>query len=91
MRLRRDIQPVTALKRGAARLLRAVRLTRRPVVITHRGEPRGVLIDFETYEETREAILLLKLLAHGETDVRTGRVVSQGEAFRAARARLSTR
>jgi prevent-host-death family protein len=91
MRLREGIQPVTALKTGAARLLRAVRETRRPVVITQSGEPKGVLLDYETYEELREAALLLKLIAQGETDVRARRTVSQDAAFRMARARLSSR
>jgi len=91
MRLREEIKPVTALKTGAARLLRAVGETRRPVVITQRGEPKGVLVDFESYEELREAVLLLKLIAQGEADVRARRTVSQDEVFRMARARLSSR
>jgi prevent-host-death family protein len=91
MRVRRDIEPVTSLKTGAARLLRTVNETRRPVVITQSGEPKGVLLDFESYEELREAILLLKLIAQGEADVRAGRTVSQDEVFAAARARLSSR
>jgi prevent-host-death family protein len=82
---------VTVLKTGAARLLRAVRETRRPVVITQSGEPKGVLVDFESYEELREAVLLLKLIAQGEADVRARRTVSQDEVFRMARARLSSR
>jgi prevent-host-death family protein len=48
MRLRRDIQPVAALKTGAAKLLRSVNETRRPVVITQSGEPKGVLLDSDT-------------------------------------------
>jgi prevent-host-death family protein len=91
MRLREEIKPVTALKAGAAGLLRAVRETRRPVVITQSGEPSGVLMDFETYEGMREALLLLKLIAQGETDVRARRTVSQDGAFRAARALLTPR
>jgi prevent-host-death family protein len=47
MRLREEIKPITALKTGAARLLRAVGKTRRPVVIAQSGEPKGVLVDFE--------------------------------------------
>ncbi|MEX1243198.1 MAG: type II toxin-antitoxin system Phd/YefM family antitoxin [Thermoanaerobaculia bacterium] len=91
MRLREEIKPVTALKTGAASLLRAVRETRRPVIITQSGQPKGVLLDFETYEEMREAALLLKLIAQGEMDVRARRTVSQDEAFRTARARLTSR
>ncbi len=91
MRLREDIRPVTALKTGAARLLRAVGETRRPVVITQSGVPRGVLLDYETYEELREATLLLKLIAQGEADIRSGRTIPQNQIFASARERLGPR
>jgi prevent-host-death family protein len=89
--MRSDSASVTSLKTGAARLLRAVNQNRRPVVITQSGQPRGVLLDFESYEELREATLLLKLLAQGESDDRAGRTTPQNEVFSAARARLSSR
>ena len=85
---RPTIRPVTALKTGAAGLLRTVRESRRPVVITQHGEPTGVLMDFESYEEMREAALLLKLVAQGEADVRKRRTASQPDVFRRARSRL---
>lgn len=91
MRLRAEIKPVTALKTGAARLLREVNETRRPVIITQSGEPKGVLVDFATYEKLREATILLKLIAQGEMDVRARRTMSQDEVFRKVRHRLPRR
>jgi prevent-host-death family protein len=91
MRLKEDIQPVTTLKASPAKLLRRVSETRRPIVITQSGQPKGVLIDFETYEQLKEATLLLKVIAQGEADIRAGRTLSQDEVFAAARARLSAR
>jgi prevent-host-death family protein len=91
MRLRRDIQPVTALKTAASKLLRSVNETRRPVVITQSGVPKGVLLDFDTYEELREATLLLKLIAQGERDVRARKTRLQDEVFASARARIRPR
>ena len=91
MRLHPDIRSVTTLKTGAAKLLRMVGETRRPVVITQSGVPKGVLVDYETYEEMREATLLLKLIARGEADIRAGRTIPQSEVFAAARARLGAR
>ena len=82
------IKPVTYMKTRAARLLRTVGSTRRPVVITQNGEPRGVLLDYRTYEEMRQATLLLKLLAQGEADARAGRTRGQKEVFAEARRRL---
>lgn len=89
MRIEHDIKPVTYMKTKAAALLRSVEQSRRPVIITQSGEPRGVLMDFESYQELRQATLLLRLLAQGEADIRRGRVVPQDQAFRALRARLA--
>jgi len=91
MRLRQSIKSVTDLKTRAARLLRSVEETRRPIVITQNGEPKGVLLDFTTYEELREATLLLKAIAQGEADVRAGRVTPQEELFAEAHSRISRR
>ena len=48
MRIAHDIKPVTYMKTRAAQLLETVARTRRPVVITQSGEPRGVLVDVDT-------------------------------------------
>lgn len=88
MRTAEDIRSVTDMKSHAARLLRMVGETRRPIVITQSGEPKGVLMDFDSFQELREATLLLKLVAQGEADVREGRVVPQAEVFSRLRRRL---
>lgn len=88
MKTAEDIRPVTELKTHAARLLRMVGETRRPVVITQSGEPKGVLMDFDSFQEMRQATLLLKLIAQGEANVRTGRLVPQAEVFERLRRRL---
>jgi prevent-host-death family protein len=88
MKAAEDIRSVTDLKTHAARLLRMVGETRRSVVITQSGEPKGVLMDFESFQEMRQATLLLKLIAQGEAHVRAGRVVPQAEVFSRLRRRL---
>lgn len=88
MRAAEDLRSVTDMKSHASRLLRMVGETRRPIVITQSGEPKGVLMDFDSFQELREATLLLKLVAQGEADVRAGRVVPQAEVFSRLRRRL---
>ena len=88
MRTDLDVKPVTYMKTRAAELLRTVGETRRPVVITQSGEPRGVLMDVASYEELRRATLMLRLLAEGEADVRAKRTAPQAEVFASLRARL---
>ena len=88
MRIEHDVKPVTYMKTKAAELLRSVGESRRPVVITQSGEPKGVLMDFASYQELRQATLLLRLVAQGEADVREGRTVPQEKVFKSLRARL---
>lgn len=89
MKLAEDIKPVTYMKSRAAELLKTVGETRRPVVITQNGEPKGVLLDVTSYQELRDAVLLLKLAAQGEADVQAGRTVPQSEVFQSLRDRLT--
>ena len=89
MRIEHDVRPVTYMKTRAAELLRSVSENRRPVVITQSGEAKGVLMDFTSYQELRQATLLLRLLAQGEADVRRGRTIPQERVFAELRARLA--
>ena len=91
MKLTEDIKPVTYMKTRAAELLRTLGETRRPVVITQNGEPKGVLLDVASYQELRDGVLLLKLAAQGEADVRAGRTVGQSQVFGDLRGRLTRR
>ena len=84
MRIEHDIKPVTYMKTKAAELLRSVDESRRPVVITQSGEPKGVLMDFASYQELREATLLRRLVAQGEADVRDGRTRAPGAGLQGA-------
>ncbi len=81
MKISSDIKPVTYLKSRAADMLRQVNETHRPIIITQNGEPRAVLQDPQSYEDMRNAIGLLKLLALGEEDIRKGKSRPQSEVF----------
>jgi prevent-host-death family protein len=87
MKFTEDIRPVTYLKKRASELIRHVDESRRPVVITQNGEAKAVVLDVKTYESMRDAMLLLKLTAQGEADIRAGRTLPQSEAL----SRLQTR
>ena len=90
MQLAEDIKSVTQLKSRAAELLRTLDENRRPVVITQNGEAKGVLLDVESYRELKDSVLMLKLLAQGEADLRAGRTVPQDEVFQSLEDRLGS-
>lgn len=88
MKLSTDIKPITHLKNHTAQVIRELVENRRPVAITQNGEARAVLLDVKTYDEWREALAMLKLVAAGEADIEAERTVDQDEAFARAQAAL---
>jgi prevent-host-death family protein len=87
MKLKEDIKPITYLKNNAAQLVRDVADKGRTVTITQNGEAKAVLMDVGTYDRWQQALSLMKIIAHSEAEVASGKVLSQEKAFaRAARA-----
>jgi prevent-host-death family protein len=84
------VKPITYLKNHTADLVRDVAEEGRSVMITQNGEAKVVVMDVETYGRWRDALALLKLVAHGEADVAAGRTVTQKDALRRAAAALES-
>lgn len=78
----KSIEPVSILKAKTAELIRKVRESGQPVIITHNGKPTVVLQDVESFERQRKALLMLKLLAQGDQELRGGKSLSHAEAIR---------
>jgi len=73
--LTNDVEPVTTLKRSAAELIARATDRYSPIVITQNGRPTAVLQDLHSYERQQRALHLLKLLAQGDQDQRSGRTL----------------
>ena len=69
-----QIKPISYLKANAAEVLTHLAEQREPLVITQNGEAKAVLQDVASFEETQEALALLKILALGNQDVAAGKV-----------------
>jgi prevent-host-death family protein len=72
---------VTYLKSRAANLLKQINETHRPVIITQKGKPIGVLQDPKSFEDMRKAIGILKLISQGEEDIKKGKAKTQEQVF----------
>ena len=81
MGLKETVKPISYLKAHSAELVDRVRRTRKPVIVTQNGEPRAVLQDIESFEAMKKALMLLKLAAQGEAEIRAGRGILQKEVF----------
>lgn len=61
------------------------------VGIGRRGQRTGALMDFASDRDLRRAILLLRLLAQGEADIRARRTTSHAQVLQVLHRRLAAR
>jgi prevent-host-death family protein len=79
-----DIVPISDLRQDAAALLKRVRSSRGPVVITQRGRATAVLQSVEAYEESEEERRILKALARGDREIQAGKGAGLDSVLREA-------
>jgi prevent-host-death family protein len=67
-----NIIPVSDLRQDAARVLKQVRDSKEPIVITQRGRAAAVMLSVDEYERSERDRELLRLLAKGEKEIEAG-------------------
>jgi len=85
MKLSSQIKPISYLKAHAAEIVRKLGEQREPLIITQNGEVRVVIQDIESYEQTKETMALLKILALGMRQVEEGNVAPAEDVIRRLR------
>lgn len=81
-------QSVSYVKAHLAEVIHEVNASRSPLVVTQNGTSTVVIQDHESYQRTRDALMMLKLVAMGEADVTKGRTFSHAEVFGPLKKRL---
>jgi len=67
---------VVELRQNPAGVVRRVRDSKRPLVITQQGRATAILLSVETYERGERERKILRELARGEREIAAGRGVS---------------
>ena len=67
-----NIIPVSDLRQSAAKLLKQLKKTNEPLIITQRGRAAAVMIGVDAYEKSENEKELLRLLAMGEREIEIG-------------------
>lgn len=67
-----NIIPVSDLRQDAAKVLKRVKDSREPIVITQRGRAAAVMLSVEAFEQSERDRELLRLLAKGEREIEAG-------------------
>ena len=84
-------QPVSHVKAHFAEVINSVRSGGEPVLVTQNGASAVVIQDHESYERTKQALLLLKLIALGERSLAKGKGIPHKKLFADVRRRAKLR
>jgi prevent-host-death family protein len=82
-----NIVPISDLRQDAAKVLKQVRDSREPLVITQRGRAAAVMLSVESFERSERDKEILRLLARGEREITAGKgydleaVLSEADAL----------
>lgn len=82
-----NIVPISDLRQDAAKVLKQVRGSREPLIITQRGRAAAVLLSVESFERSERDKEILRLLARGEREIAAGKgydleaVLSEADAL----------
>lgn len=87
MKLSSQIKPISFLKSHVSEIIRDLGNKGPSMVITQNGEAKAVLQDIHSYEQTQEALAMLKILALGQTQIAEGKVKLLDEAIRVIKAK----
>ena len=80
--LSEDILPLGDFKTHASRVLRQLKDSQRPVVITQNGRAAAVLITPEEFDQMRERDRFLSAVREGLADADAGRLIEDDEVGR---------
>lgn len=67
-----NIIPISDLRQDTAKVLKLLRNSRDPLIITQRGRAAAVLLSLESFERSEHDKELLRLLALGEREIESG-------------------
>jgi len=67
-----NIIPVSDLRQNSAKILKLLKDSKEPFIITQRGRAAAVMQSVETFEQSEHDKELLRLLAKGEREIETG-------------------
>ena len=88
MKYSEAIKPISYLKTHASEVIRDVSENQKTMVITSNGEAKVVLQDVKVYEQTQEAIALLKIIAISGKSMKEGSYKTLNKTFKDIRKRI---
>ena len=87
--LEEDIKPLSEFRANAASLVKHVKDTRRPLVITQHGKSSAILVDVKEYQSLLDKIEILQDVQLAEQQLADGKGINHSEAKKLILKKLS--
>jgi prevent-host-death family protein len=81
MRLTTHIKLISYLKDNTAQIVKDLTESREPLLITQNGEAKLVVMDVQSYEDNIQTLVMLKILALGQDQIKGGQYKTIEQAF----------
>lgn len=86
------ILSLSDFKADASQLLKRMREhDATPLVLTQNGRASAVVQNYDEYQQLQKSLVMMKLIAMGEADIASGKLVPQEKVFAKAHAQLLAR
>ena len=76
-----SIKPISYLKAHASAIIKDVNENHKTLIITQNGEAKVVIQDVKSYEEMKETVALLKIIALSSNSIKRGNIKKADDAF----------
>ena len=81
MKYSESIKPISYFKSHMAQILRTIKETQEPMIITQNGEAEAVVLDIHHFERMQETLAMLELIAQGRKELAEGKYQPAGKVF----------
>ena len=88
MKLSESIKPISYLKAHASQLVREIANEHKTLIITQNGEAKVIVQDIKSYENMKESLVLLKILAQSSMSKSNGKVKTAKRSFKHLNSRI---
>lgn len=89
MKLSEAIKPISYFKAHASEILKDVSENKKKMIITQNGEAKAILQDLESYEQDKDTMALLKILAISNKDLAKGKSRPMADVMKEVREEIT--
>jgi PHD/YefM family antitoxin component YafN of YafNO toxin-antitoxin module len=82
MNTQKDIKPISYIRSNTAEVLDYINKSHNTMFITQKGEVKGVLTDPVSFQETQDALNILRIVAQSDKNYLDGDYEEQGKFFK---------